>query len=333
MTNRLSLTLATVIAAAAFFQACNSKQRIVPASTGKTGEMLIVAEKGLWNGPLGESVREYFGQDIVGLPQSEPMYTLPQIGEGEFGTIFQSHRNLFIISIKPEFTKPFIETKRDLWSKPQRVIKINASSDTAALRLFEENKRAFLLLYDQMERERIQAAYRAVSDQSVHKQLVEKFNISMTVPQGYYVAKKTEDFMWLRRETLEFSQGILIYTYPYKDTLSFKSGRIIAMRDIMTQLYVPGTLDGTFMTVSKNYVPPVTQPVTLNGQFAIETRGLWEVQGDFMGGPFISYTMVDQTGHKILTLDGYVYAPKDLKRDLVRQMEAILYTCRPYDVQ
>ncbi|MDP2423609.1 MAG: DUF4837 family protein [Bacteroidales bacterium] len=312
------------------FQGCASNERIVPNSTGKSSEILVVADKNLWNGQIGEEIRLLFGQDIEGLPQPEPMYSLINIVESEFSTIFQSHRNLFIISIKPEVSRPFIETKRDLWARPQRVIKINASSDTAALRLFNEHKLAFLMMFEQVERERIQRAYRSIADVSIHKQLVKNFGISMVVPQGYYVAKKTPDFMWLRRETLEFSQGILIYSYNYTDTSSFNMGYLIAMRDIMTEIHVPGTFDGTYMTVSRDYILPVTKKVDLNHRFAVETRGLWEVKSDYMGGPFISYTFVDEKNNKVFTLDGYVYAPKDNKRDFIRQMEAIFHTYKPY---
>ncbi len=311
-------------------KSCVSNERVIPNSSGKSSEILVVAEKNTWNGPVGEVIRSVFGQEIYGLPQPEPMYSLPNIAESDFSTIFQSHRNLFIVSIKPEYNKPFIETKRDLWAKPQRIIKINAAYDSAALRLFNENKQAFISMFDQMERERIQKAYAGVTDVSILRQLVETFNISLVVPQGYYVAKKTGDFMWLRRETLDFSQGILIYNYNYTDTSSFSLGYIIAMRDIMTEIHVPGTFNGTFMTVSRNYILPEIKKIDFNGQFAVETRGLWEVKNDFMGGPFISYTFVDQNKTKILTLDGYVYAPKDQKRDLVRQMEAIFYSYKPY---
>jgi hypothetical protein len=50
------------------------------------------------------------------------------------------------------------------------------------------------------------------------------------------------------------------------------------------------------------------------------------VHNDFMGGPFISYTFVDPSLERVITLDGYVYNPGDLKRNFIRQMEAIFHT-------
>lgn len=291
--------------------------------------MLVVVDKQQWNGEIGEAIRGFFGQDMEGLPQPEPLFSFYTIPEADFSSLFQPHRNIFIVSIKPEFTNPFIETKRDLWASPQRVIKINASSDTAFLRLFHEHKTAFLRLYEQAERERIQRAYASVSDHSIRNQLVENFGFSLVIPSGFFVAAKTSDFMWIRRETLEFSQALLIYTYDYKDTADFNMHQLLGMRNIFTQRYVPGTFDGTYMVVAGDFIWPVSQRIDFNGRFAVETRGLWEVKNDYMGGPFINYSLVDETGSKIIALDAYVYAPKDRKRDLVRQLEAIIYTYQP----
>lgn len=292
--------------------------------------MLVVANPSIWEGATGEAIRELFGRDMQGLPQPEPIYSLTNIAEYDFSTIFRSHRNLLIISIKPEFATPFIETRRDFWARPQRVIKINASSDTASYRIFEENKEAFLKMFEQAERERIQLAYASTPDVALQNLIARNMGLSISIPQGYFVAKNIPGFIWLRRETIEFSQGILIYTEKYKDTAMFNPGYILSRRDLITQRYIPGTFTGTFMTTERGFIPPVSRQTQLNGRFAVEIRGLWEVEGDFMGGPFINYTFVDETSNRIITLDGYVYAPNERKRDLIRQLEAIIHTAEPY---
>ena len=45
-----------------------------------------------------------------------------------------------------------------------------------------------------------------------------------------------------------------------------------------------------------------------------------------MGGPFLSYTLVDESRSRTITIDSYVYAPKDSKKILVKQLESIAYT-------
>jgi hypothetical protein len=58
----------------------------------------------------------------------------------------------------------------------------------------------------------------------------------------------------------------------------------------------------------------------------METRGFWEVEGDFMGGPFVSHSFYSPDGQDIIVLEAFVYAPKYDKRQYLRQVESILYS-------
>lgn len=53
-------------------------------------------------------------------------------------------------------------------------------------------------------------------------------------------------------------------------------------------------------------------------------RGLWEMKNDAMGGPFVARTL--SFGNKTLTIEGFVYAPGQKKKNKLRQLEAVLYT-------
>ncbi|MDE5851734.1 MAG: DUF4837 family protein, partial [Alistipes sp.] len=53
--------------------------------------------------------------------------------------------------------------------------------------------------------------------------------------------------------------------------------------------------------------------------------GFWDVAGDYMGGPFVSFTTVDTATNRVFTLDAYVYSPKLHKRNFVRGVEHLLY--------
>jgi hypothetical protein len=50
-----------------------------------------------------------------------------------------------------------------------------------------------------------------------------------------------------------------------------------------------------------------------------------------MGGPFISFSILDEKRKRIVTVDGFLYAPTDDKRDLLRQIEAILLSTKIID--
>jgi hypothetical protein len=52
------------------------------------------------------------------------------------------------------------------------------------------------------------------------------------------------------------------------------------------------------------------------------------VENDFMGGPFINFTFLDEKRNRLISMDGYVYNPNEFKRNFLRQMESIFYTLR-----
>jgi len=82
------------------------------------------------------------------------------------------------------------------------------------------------------------------------------------------------------------------------------------------------------MTTATSVIKPEFETTSLNGLFAIETRGLWEVEGDFMGGPFLSYTTVDEARNRVVTIEGYVYSPNEKKALLLHQLDAIIHTLK-----
>lgn len=44
------------------------------------------------------------------------------------------------------------------------------------------------------------------------------------------------------------------------------------------------------------------------------------------GGPFVLNVILDQENNRVLYMMGYIYAPDDKKRNMLRQVEAILFT-------
>ena len=62
-------------------------------------------------------------------------------------------------------------------------------------------------------------------------------------------------------------------------------------------------------TWPRSDVLPSYEEVEFDGHFALEVRGLWKMENDFMGGPFYSLTIVDEARGRLLTVEGYAYAP------------------------
>ena len=66
----------------------------------------------------------------------------------------------------------------------------------------------------------------------------------------------------------------------------------------------------------------------IDGHFAYETKGTWEVKGAFMGGPFVNFAIKDEERDRYLILEGFTYAPSVEKRDLQFELESILRSAK-----
>ena len=151
--------------------------------------------------------------------------------------------------------------------------------------------------------------------------------MEIKVPKGYVLAKQTDDFLWARYEYPTASQGFFVYSYPYEGPESLTLDALIKARNKFAAL-IPGPSDGSYMITSDAFEPDY-RLFRLEGRLWCELRGFWDVEGDFMGGPFVSYTTVDTETNRVFTLDGYVYAPdlnKPRKRNYIRGIEHLLYT-------
>lgn len=314
------------------FAACSSdteKKTIdKPRSVGGTSELLVVVQnQGQWNGAEGEVIRNFFEQEQYGLPQPEPIYKVANILVSGFSDMFKKHRNILIVETNPSLEEAVVEAYTDFWAKPQHVIKIAAPNAQKWAEAFNLRDQSFLDRYMEGERERIMNVYRPTVNSKITQALEKTLDIWMIVPEGFYVAKSEANFVWIRKELRDMSQGIIAYAIPYRDTLDLTPNRLIAVRDSVVKRHIPGSLDGSYMTTEKELMPPkIFSTGKFVTDFAVESRGLWKVVGDFMGGPYVSYTVVDQERARLITVEGYVYAPNQDKRNYLLQLEAILHS-------
>lgn len=314
-----------------FIISCENTGGSLPNSAGQTAEMVVVtSNQAKWDSPVGDSIQHYFNRQFDVLPQPEPLFDIIHLPLSTFeeAELYHAHHNILIIDIDNTLKKSSLDVRKDEWARPQNVIQISSPNESEFYSFFETSKYSVLGLLMKSERERLINTFSKFRDAEVIEGLKSHFKMTMELPSGFYIAKQTADFMWIRKETPKISQGIMIYMYDFVDTVAFDVSRIVAFRNSMTEEYIPGPSDGSFMIVSEEYLPITSKKIDFNGLFAVETRGLWKLENDFMGGPFINYTLVDEKRNKVVTVDGYCYAPNAPKRDLMIQMEALIYSLK-----
>lgn len=316
--------LFTLSIVAIVLSSCSSNDKSQTTSTGRGSEIIVVCEKVKWDNVVSEPVKKLLTQEMNGLPESEPEFSLINVPQKSFSRFLETHHNVLVIEIDPKVERAKVETLKDVWAHPQRVVKVIAPSDTAFLSLFAKHSNGIKELFNQSERIRYRALTSANRNVEVEKQLQE-FGVKMEISKDFYLAKKTKDFVWLRYETSVNSLGLMIYTYPYTDTAQLSAKQIYEKRNQITKAYIPGPSNGSYMMMELENYKPTSNQLTFKDLYAIESRGLWRTFGDFMGGPFINYTIVDAPRQRIVVFDGYVYYPNKDKRNYVKQLEALIW--------
>jgi len=298
--------------------------RALPGCTGKAGEVIVVMDARFWKGDLGESIANSLAREQEALPQPEPIFNVVQIPPSSFKGLFFTHRNIVIFNIDKNAPEEIAE-KNNVWATSQMVIRVSASTEARCLELLKQDDTRLERILINAERNRLRRKFLSVANKELASKLAAKFGFSLSVPKDYVIASEKDSFIWFRKETPEISQGIFIYAYNNGGQQLNDLPHIIAIRDSITQHNIPGPLEGSYMATMNDFTP-VSSPLNFGGTYAIETRGLWNVIGDFMGGPFISMTFLSKDQRLVICVDGYVYAPKYDKRNYLRQVEAVLYS-------
>lgn len=301
---------------------------VLPSVTGRTGELVVVMDTSKYNRNPGLPLKKKLSAVFKGLPQPEPIFDLINIPHRAFNKGFKTHRNVLRVNVAAKYTEPRFLVKKNVFAKPQTLVEAQAPNDSALTRLFENRGNDVAQKFIEGEWNRYIKLYRGMRNRGAIKHMKEKFGVSVVLPKGYSVDKDTSNFTWYAKEAPRYSQGFLVYKYPYSGEKTFTLGYQIQMRDRFTKKFVPGPSPNSQMITETEVVTPFFNKKTVNGHTVYEMRGLWKVKNDFMGGPFVAYSLFDEKTGYVITIDGFVYAPRYDKRNYVRQMEAILQTLK-----
>ena len=158
------------------------------------------------------------------------------------------------------------------------------------------------------------------------------FDCDVWVPGELASFKQGKDFFWAGTNTATGDQNFVIYSFPYRDKKTFTKDYFVHKRDSVMQINIPGAREGMYM--STDSIMTDVRAISVLGEYALEARGLWRVRGDFMGGPFVSHMRLDRANQRVIVSEIFIYSPDKMKRNLVRTMEASLYTLKlPGDKQ
>jgi len=306
-----------ILIATLLFISCNDGTKIVLASSGNLNEISIIVEDQLWEGSVGKALTNILSKPIYGLPQQEPLFKLRQIPPRVFSGFVTKSRTIIIIENNKQKHTRLLLNK---YASPQTVIVV---SGMTSREIIEELKKHSKKIINNIKEAEIKEKQRRIRKSlSISQALDSIFKIKLDYPSIYRVAAVDRNFVWLRKDTKSGSVNLSVFQTPLK-TNRLNTEKIIIIRDSVSKQKIPGPTKETYMSTETQY-KPVLVPTKIRKHKGLEVRGLWEVKKQFMGGPFINFSVVDSINNRILFFDGFVYSPGTEKASYIFEIEAII---------
>lgn len=319
--------MVTLLLAVLLFSACGSNEvrnQGLPSVIGGAGELLVVIDKGKWESGLGDTLRYILAAQVPNVTQEEPYFDLIQTQDDKFKGVYKNHRNLLIVDIKPS-AKSSLSFKDDVWASPQLVGHLVAPSVDSMINLIlrEGEKMRDKFAFKEVDR------WARINQKSPNHKVIEdlkkKHNYWVSVPSAYSLDVNKDHFIWIASESPDVTLAVIGWDYPYTSKDQLTDQNLIKKRNEVVMANVPGPVEKSYMR-TEDVLTPITSEFVYKGRYFKQIRGLWKLENAFMGGSFVSLTTVDDARKRIITVEGFVYAPRKEKRNYLRQLEGILYT-------
>ena len=289
---------------------CNRGNGKLPKSTGQPYEVVL-------EGDTDSIVTKILTEEVPALPQPEPLCRLIQVKKGKTHGSYLLVRTRIVVNIPAEEFS--VGLSRNENASPQTVIRISARSPQQLREKLNPEK--LRQLVDEAELEHLASIISTNPSKQNREmqQLVKKnFGISMNIPAEMQASKKAKNFIWISNNASSGMKNLILMKMKEvkseerrvinSDAFSAQEKQQI---DSMLRTNMRGETDSMYMVI----------PV-------LSERGLWEMKGDAMGGPYVLRRIhLRKTGDEIIII-GFVYAPEMKKKILIKQLEAAISTIK-----
>lgn len=292
-------------------------------------------------------VEAVMAADMPCMPQVEPYFRLTHVPTAQFDDMFKPTRNILFVDINPQqYTQLKAKVSNDYWSTPQAICRIQSPSEEEFVAYWLEHGTEIREWFVNQEIKRQMKFYRASTNKEA-RTILQQQGYDMLIPEDYIVIMDTTlggattyslrnpitvapevRLLWCCNNKGSMRRDIVVYSYPYTDENTFTLDYLNAKRDAVLSRVVTASVDGSYMGTEYKVFPPQMRAITVQeDEYATEVRGLWKIlDGEAMGGPYVSHTRLDQVNGRVVTAETFLYAAGQKKRSALRQAEAILYT-------
>jgi hypothetical protein len=330
--------------------ACEGDYR--PKAIGGHSEILVVMDSVKHDSEVAEALRNTLGAPIFTMPRPQPRFDLifTDLRTTADRELIERHKNVVIASdidadtnvgaflralladnVKQSVRdgESFSFTQRDVWSRDQLVMMLSAESSENLAQRISRNEQSLVDDIHQMELARWHRyVYRRAEQTELSEDILETYGWSFRIQHDYRVGVDTLNVLTLRRYLPDNDRWIWVWWQDDFSQNEFDNlGRdwVSTKRDSINQEYMKGSTDEKY--VKTDYDRPYEQRfMEINGMQSYESRGIWRMHNELMGGPFINYTMYDHENERLFMMEYGQFSPRWDQRRFLYQFEAMART-------
>ncbi len=284
---------------------CGDLSKTLPQSTGKNSEVVFVVEDILWQQSIDTLASRIFEAPIMGINQREPLFKIIQIKNSELKSFLKLHKNIIIISREEG---QLAQTNK--WAADQYVAQVYFNQNYHQLSQDLMNLREIFI---KKEVNMLKRVISKNSQKKIEADLLANFGITCLIPEEYEIINNEKNFFWATYNPQQSEEIKKILIFSFTPNTTNLQGEVLSRTDSVFNRYLKGSKEESFVKIEPQYPPYYSNNVY---------RGLWRMQGGFMGGVFLFKTYFLK--EKVVIACGLVFAPQSQKRKYIKEFEAIL---------
>lgn len=331
-----------------------------PLARGSAEEILVLTDSVTWAGPVGDALRAELGRAITTLPSGQGAFKLrqqsltgrgfehlkltpnlvfaaPIDAEGEIGEFLRARVGEGNVEAVRSGRATAVNVRPDLWAQDQLVVIATAASDSALAAAIRERGDELRATYNDLAREiTTREMFARLEQTDLADEMLASLGVRVRVQHDYVKVQDTTAvadgragrFARYRRVLSDSWRDFFVFVQDDVETLPSEA-ELNRLTDDLLRQFAVGSTDSAYVQLDDQR-PVRTDTVRVGERPALETRGLWYMVNDLMGGAYVRYALVDEATDRLIVYYGMTFAPDRTldKRKLLRQMEAIGHTLR-----
>ncbi len=349
-TKRLPLLIMFATLLFSFVSCTNSHKPAI----GNDDDIIVIADSSLYYELEAEMLHVF--EKIIYTPQPENLFNLMRENLGKLNRL-KSRKNIIILGTldSDDKTSQYIKksldssvtkmiksgeevfiNQNDLWAKNQLVMFIAANTVDELKKNILNNNKELLYSFRKTSNKRLfsQLYKPRLENKKIEAELLSKYGWTMYIQPDIELAKSdsVNNFVWLRSgRNRDIERWLFVHWIENASAQYLNHDSLTEIRNRVTKKYFRVSDDSVYVNISHGMSKPMVSQANFNGRYALMCQGFWKFNDKSGGGPFISYSFLDEETGRFYMIDASVFAPKYYKKKLIQRADVILTSFKTID--